>query len=682
MLYQYNSQYKGEHNVDSPLYTIASELLAALQASRKKLQFFVSQDSSTLEGVEKHGLHRSHRDLVRFQSANDEDYRNVLQPKLEAYIQVATTQVQERLNSAKKSEQTYSDVPPAAVSEFFGREGILQQIKEAFDQLTDPTKSPPPVVVLQAMGGQGKSQIAMEYCRSSQSRYHGIFWIDATSENTVQRRFETLAQKLDPSAAAVLDDLGGKIPHNPTYGFGSIIITSRHEESHSYARPGIENVFVIPSMMRDGGLDLLRHYLDPSSTNDEGDPERSELIQRLGGLALAIDQAAAYISFHKLSVSDFLTDYESQRKKILQHYRKGTWEYNKHVNDSENEIAVTAYTTWEMSFQQIEPNDRSQKEWITRFLSVSAFLQPLRIGEHVFREYYSSKSSLLAWLDMFASLHNGDGTDDESESAESETDEPETQPKWKDSSFWEVIRSLEQLSLINSTGRYSNKMGAWFSIHPVIRDWLQIRMRPSLRKQTLQESIRLVGAIVRTEFAMTAPLDIKQELQGHVDLLADSLESLEAADILDGTVVGREFVSFGYYYGQSGQTKKAVKLLEHVVRVRKANLAENHPARLASQHELARTYLANGEIQDAVELLEHVVRVREANLAENHPNRLASQHELARVYLANGRIQDAAELLEHIARVEEANLAENHPDRLTSEHSLAYARRIGKRTIS
>ncbi|KAK4965191.1 hypothetical protein LTR28_003534 [Elasticomyces elasticus] len=175
---------------------------------------------------------------------------------------------------------------------------------------------------------------------------------------------------------------------------------------------------------------------------------------------------------------------------------------------------------------------------------------------------------------------------------------------------------------------------------------------------------------------------MKQELQGHVDLLADSLESLEAADILDGTVVGREFVSFGYYYGQSGQTKKAVKLLEHVVRVRKANLAENHPARLASQHELARTYLANGEIQDAVELLEHVVRVREANLAENHPNRLASQHELARVYLANGRIQDAAELLEHIARVEEANLAENHPDRLTSEHSLAYARRIGKRTIS
>ncbi|KAK4981019.1 hypothetical protein LTR66_010241 [Elasticomyces elasticus] len=329
MLYQYNSQYKGANNVDSPLDTIASELLSALQASRKalahtynlrerypgmyecfagciffgvpfegadlasvasiyastvslfgekwytsllhfmepsswalaqlrddlrrlenllsprinfycifekektdfgkfakipwlssivnkvakkvELQFFVSQKSSTLDGVEKHGLHRSHCDLVRFQSANDDGYRNVLQPKLEEYIQVATTQVQKRLNSAEPSGRTYYEVPAAAVSSFSGREGVLQQIKEAFDHLTDPTKSRPPVVVLRAMGGQGKTQIDLEYCRRSRSRYHGVFWIDATSEITVQRRFETLAQKLDPSAAAVLDDPGEKV---------------------------------------------------------------------------------------------------------------------------------------------------------------------------------------------------------------------------------------------------------------------------------------------------------------------------------------------------------------------------------------------------------------------------------------------------------------------------------------
>ena len=172
-------------------------------------------------------------------------------------------------------------------------------------------------------------------------------------------------------------------------------------------------------------------------------------------------------------------------------------------------------------------------------------------------------------------------------------------------------------------------MGAWFSIHPVIRDWLQIRMTSSSRKQILQESTKLVGAVISRESVKVAPLEVKQELLGHVDLLAKSLQSLKTTDFLDGTAIEREFVSFGYFYQQSGQVKQAVKLLQHVIKVQEANLAENHPSRLASQHELAGAYGANGQIKDAVDLLEHVVKVREASLAENHPDRLASQRALA-----------------------------------------------------
>ena len=61
------------------------------------------------------------------------------------------------------------------------------------------------------MGGQGKSQLALEYCRRSRSQYRGVFWFDATSENTVQRSFETLGKKLDLLATAVLDDPGEKV---------------------------------------------------------------------------------------------------------------------------------------------------------------------------------------------------------------------------------------------------------------------------------------------------------------------------------------------------------------------------------------------------------------------------------------------------------------------------------------
>ena len=69
-------------------------------------------------------------------------------------------------------------------------------------------------------------------------------------------------------------------------------------------------------------------------------------------------------------------------------------------------------------------------------------------------------------------------------------------------------------------------------------------------------------------------------------------------------------------------------------------IAEDHPSRLASQHELAGAYQANGQVDEAVTLLEHVVKVKE-KLVEDHPSRLASQHKLAGAYRANGQVDEA-----------------------------------------
>jgi tetratricopeptide (TPR) repeat protein len=124
-------------------------------------------------------------------------------------------------------------------------------------------------------------------------------------------------------------------------------------------------------------------------------------------------------------------------------------------------------------------------------------------------------------------------------------------------------------------------------------------------------------------------------------------------------------------YWANGQVKEAVRLLEHVVEIRGRTLAEDHPDRLASQHELAGVYEANGQVKEAVRLLEHVVEIKERTLAEDHLSRLASQHTLAEVYEANGQVKEAVRLLERVVEMEERTLAEDHPDRLASQHALA-----------
>jgi len=80
-----------------------------------------------------------------------------------------------------------------------------------------------------------------------------------------------------------------------------------------------------------------------------------------------------------------------------------------------------------------------------------------------------------------------------------------------------------------------------------------------------------------------------------------------------------------------GRIQETVRWLEESCRWRNS-LDEEHPDRLASQHELARAYRADGQVKKAVELRKHVVAVKAKVLRDDHPSRLVSQEVLADLY--------------------------------------------------
>jgi hypothetical protein len=86
------------------------------------------------------------------------------------------------------------------VKNFVGREGELEKISSEFRD--EPER--PRILVLHALGGQGKSQIALEYCQGSQKMYQGIFWINSTSQSTRIQSLVSIAQELDNSAIKAL----------------------------------------------------------------------------------------------------------------------------------------------------------------------------------------------------------------------------------------------------------------------------------------------------------------------------------------------------------------------------------------------------------------------------------------------------------------------------------------------
>ncbi|KAK5188371.1 hypothetical protein LTR92_011561, partial [Exophiala xenobiotica] len=328
-------------------------------------------------------------------------------------------------------ESTYEQAVRRRVKYFRGRREQLTQIQEYFEtDVTDHTMDESRVLILQAMGGQGKSQIALEYCRQSRSRYAEIFWVNASSETMAVQSLERVAAEIgqplmgiddartrtrlvvhtlarrnerwlmvldnydDPDHFATIDRF------IPSYGLGDILITTRSRGLESLGQ-----VLTVPPMTQQEGTELLLRD-HPTSEVDTHQEKCYQIVRRLGGLPLALDQAAAFIRYKQLAsnqLDEFLSLYDAQREEVLRHTPRRFWKYGTVQIDGKEEEnrAISAFTTWEMSFRQWE-EDEGRRGDIEHFLTVSAFLQPDQINESLFRHYCESTQEAPAWMRIFS----------------------------------------------------------------------------------------------------------------------------------------------------------------------------------------------------------------------------------------------------------------------------------------
>jgi hypothetical protein len=490
---------------------------------------------------------------------------------------------------ARKSVSTYYHVPHIAVPRFFGRQKLISEL-HTFLLKPRGQYDKPNLAVLQALGGQGKSQIALELCRRLRKDCRGVFWLDATSKATLERGFEELAEILNQPTVKRLEDTKSKIkfvldtvqewkeqwlmvydnydrpdvfnikPFLPESeyvhalavhmltsldGQGSIICTSRHE-----ATKVLGQQIEVPSMMNDGGIELLLRDMlieDVESNQAVGE----DIVRRLGGLALAIEQAAAYISFNQMALPDFINEYERKKAKVLKHMREELWEYQKLRDGSEQSEAFSAFTTWEMSFEQVEQRDETRKDNITRFLSVTAFLEPSHIGSYLFETYLAEEENPFPWLDIFRRRRSLSDEDTDSDTDQTSSTSKCERTSWSKDQFWLTIERLHRLSLVQSIG---NKPAVWFSIHPVISDWLQLRERKrSTRERMLRDTIELMSVVVGSAFAEAAHGSMRQELLAHLDSCHTSSQHIKLTKSLGCTDMRKQTNSFGAFYQIQGK---------------------------------------------------------------------------------------------------------------------------------
>lgn len=396
---------------------------------------------------------------------------------LENYKSTITLHVSSRCRQIRRSNgphnttKTFFEVPAKRVSNYVGRTQVLEQINSAIKASTVN----PSVVVLTGAGGQGKTQLALEYCRVSIILYKAIFWIDASSEASTIRSFESIAAKICNLDESFLDNrarIESVKERLRTWPERWLLVFDNYDHPHAFknltsffpiSSGPVQNVILVTSrhlscerlgtcikvdgLTEDEALELLQSKSSRVQSSDEELEEGKKIVERLGYLALAIDQAAAYISIRQLPLSLFTEHYEKRKEFVLRDTPTSLWEYRARTDSRGPEQNLSVLTTWELSFEQISEND-TERESIGHFLTQSAFFDPRNIGESLFSNYLQrcddTNVKPEAWMSTFL-----------------------VEGRWDSFRFQDVVVGLMNLSLIQSIEFTGQEVK--FSLHPLVK---------------------------------------------------------------------------------------------------------------------------------------------------------------------------------------------------------------------
>ncbi len=504
-----------------------------------------------------------------------------------------------------------------------GREELLGELDM---RLSGGGDGGPRIIALCGLGGAGKTSVAVEYAYRHLAETGLVWQVPAEDPTVIVAEFARLAGLLgaqDPVApgdpvASVHAVLAAYSPEwllvfdsapdrasverfLPPAGPGRVLITSQSV----LWPPG--QVLDVPVLDAEVAVGFL-----VSRTGDPDGPAAPELATELGGLPLALEQAAAYIQATGGSLARYLASFRQRRDGLLA--RGEPTGYRK-----------TVATTWSLAFGQLE-DSAPAAVGLLRLLACCAseavpltlLLQP-RPG--LARKFGAEVAPVLVPL----------------------LDDP--------LAVGDAIAALRRYSLVTPAG------DGLVSVHRLVQAVTADQMSADVASQWREAAAALVEA------AIPGDTDLPQAWP----VCAALLPHAQAA--LAGDSPGMDRLA--NYLGAQGSYAAAAELLQRVLDARERSLGAEHPDTLDARGNLATWTGEAGDATGARDQYAALVPVVERVLGPEHPDTLTTRNNLARFTgrageAAGARDQFAA-LLPEVERV----LGAEHPDTLTVRGNLA-----------
>ena len=379
-----------------------------------------------------------------------------------------------------------------------------------------------------------------------------------------------------------------------------------------------------------------------------------------------------------------------------------TRDYHRTIDGQGEETPISVFGTWELSLQQALEQCQDEKATVD-FVTGVAFFNNLDIRMEMFKAAFERTQEPLDWMGLFT-------IDDE----------------WDEYEYQDTVTALAELSLIQYRnfdeipGEDDLEEGISshsFSFHPLVRDWIQLRIPASERRVYVRRALEILRYYIESSGADYQKWTLKERraAMSHIDACIETqskyvrgwsdeeyratrdplivIQKLYADDgrYSEAEAVCRQILDHDRKLkGESSQefVESEIRLAGiHLLRAQ-FNKAEGILTRLRPDVErypaemsisllknLAKTYFKLGRYDEALQLYLDVLARQETCLPKGDLSIIDTRHLLAQVYRNQGKHKEAIDFYMEILDVYHAAALDDHLGALQCMVDLAGAYR-------
>jgi tetratricopeptide (TPR) repeat protein len=520
---------------------------------------------------------------------------------------------------------------------FKGRDVEMAEL-EAF------ATSPVQKKVLHGLGGIGKTRLAVEHAWRHGARYRAAFFVRADTPAGLRAQVAALAGpallrlperqaaaeeevfgavltwlRENPGWLLILDNVDTEVAARavrdllPRLQGGKVLVTSRL----AVWPPGLGRREVEQISPEEAARFLLERTQGQRAAT-AGDPaDATRLAGLLDGLPLALEQAGAYIAFHRISLSGYLDAWERTRGEVL------AW-YDDRVMDYPRSLAVT----WQQTVERLGPGAAA-------LLRLAAYLAPEPIPVALFESGEEIVAEAILQL------------------AEETGQPPKEEPGRA------ALADLAAYSMINQED------GA-VVVHRLVQEVTRTRIPAERRRAWIELSLQIVDRFAPFDADDVRTWPVWDLLRPHA---AEVLAHADTVSIPEPT--GRLMNQLGLLLNAKGLFAEAEGLYRRSLEIGQASLGKDHPKVAVRLSNLAQLLQATNRLAEAEPLIRHALDIDRAAFGNEHPRIALDLNNLAGFLLTTNRLAEAEPLMRRALDIDQAAFGNEHPRVAVQLNNLA-----------